>query len=261
MVRLLVGKVAEGTRGAPQAGGPRPTRLEVKGLCAPRIEGLSLELREGEILGLGGLHGQGQSALLRTLFGAEPRTGGTAELEGRPYHPRSPRQAIAAGVAYASGDRVRDGVLSGRPIREHFAAVLRDPPRWLAPAALDARFRGATQALKLRFAGFDASIGSLSGGNQQKVLLGRWLVEATRVLLLDDPAKGIDLASRADLYALLRELAGKGLAILLYSSDDAELLDHADRVLVMNGGRVTAELSGERLDRFELYRAAYGEGA
>jgi ribose transport system ATP-binding protein len=117
--------------------------------------------------------------------------------------------------------------------------------------------RPALEALKTRFAAVSQPINALSGGNQQKVVIARWLVDRPDVLLLDDPTKGIDLSAKADLFALVRRLAEEGVGIVLYSSEDAELLNNADRILVFNGGRVTRELAGTERTRFNLYHAAY----
>jgi len=112
--------------------------------------------------------------------------------------------------------------------------------------------------LKMRFSGFAAPISSLSGGNQQKAVIGRWLTTGPRILLLDDPTKGIDLQTKTDLYQIMRELAAEGVAMILYSSEDAELLGIADRILVFNGGRIVQQLEGAQKNAFNLYQAAYG---
>ena len=119
------------------------------------------------------------------------------------------------------------------------------------------RGKPAVEALKTKFAGFSHPIGSLSGDNQQKIVIARWLIDRPDVLLLDDPTKGIDLSAKADLFSLIRKLAAEGLAIALYSSEDAELLANSDRILVFNGGHVTRELTGEERTRFNLTQAAY----
>src|SRR5699024_6265331 len=129
------------------------------------------------------------------------------------------------------------------------------------PRRLRARLQQALTRLQIKFAGFGAPVTSLSGGNQQKVVIGRWLATEPRILLLDDPTKGIDLQARDDLYRMLRELTAQGVAIVFYSSDDVELLQVSNRVLVFNAGRIVTELTHERLTRFELTSAAYGGAA
>lgn len=263
VVRMMVGEEASlaaparpESEASAMAG---PVALALRGLSGKGFSDVSLELRRGEILGLGGLHGQGQSSVLRALFGAAPPETGEVALDGRPFAPASPRAAIRAGIAYVSGDRGRDGVIQGRTILENVTPIhfLRNGLKLANPAALRARATPAVEALKTRFAGFSHPIGSLSGGNQQKIVIARWLIDRPEVLLLDDPTKGIDLSAKADLFALVRRLAGEGMAIVLYSSEDAELLANADRILVFNGGRVTRELTGAERTRFNLYEAAY----
>lgn len=261
VVRMMVGEETSlaATVGPDAASAAGPVALALRGLSGKGFSDVSLELRRGEILGLGGLHGQGQSALLRALFGVAPPETGEVVLDGKPFAPARPRATIRAGIAYVSGDRGRDGVIQGRAILENVTPIhfLRNGLKLANPAALRARATPAVEALKTRFAGFSHPVGSLSGGNQQKIVIARWLIDRPEVLLLDDPTKGIDLSAKADLFALVRELAAQGMAIVLYSSEDAELLANADRILVFNGGRMTRELTGAERTRFNLYEAAY----
>ncbi len=267
IVRAMVGgeAAAGGAPGAAPGTAPAPARpgdatlLRVDGLSAPRVDGVSLELRAGEILGLGGLHGQGQSALLRGLFGIEPGVRGRIEVEGRPLRRPTPADSIRAGLAYISGDRGRDGVALLRPILENLAygLVTREGGVAFPRGRVAGRLGPVVERLGLRFGSLSDPVRSLSGGNQQKVVIGRWLATAPRVILLDDPTKGIDVNAKADLFRMVRELAEAGAAILLYSSEDGELLGHAERVLVFNGGRIVRELSGEGLTRHALNEAAY----
>jgi ribose transport system ATP-binding protein len=222
----------------------------------------SLSVAPGEIVGFGGLQGQGQSDLLLGLFAARPLHASALMLGGKQVRLANTAQAVRHGLAYVSGDRGRDAAFGGRSIFENLvAARLVRERRWLAlPSALRGPAAASAQSLKTKLTDLDAPIGTLSGGNQQKILIARWLATAPRVLLLDDPTKGIDLAAKADLFALMRMLADQGAAILFYSSEDAELLGLCNRVLVFNSGRITAELEGPTLDHFHLTRAAF-EGA
>jgi ribose transport system ATP-binding protein len=233
--------------------------LQARGLSAAKLEDVSFELRRGEILGLGGLHGQGQSDLLRTLFGALPLRRGTVLVDGRPLAPTGPRAVMRRSIAYVSGDRARFGVMAIRPIFENLViSLLARERRWLvARRRLEAVIAPFIERMKLKFSSLRAAVSELSGGNQQKVVIGRWLATRPAVLLLDDPTKGIDIQTKEDLYATMDELCSQGVSILLHSSDDEELLAVSDRVLVFNGGRVVAELSGEQRTRFALYQAAY----
>ena len=261
VIRQMVGgesETAASASAAPAEAGSKPA-LAVDGLCGQGFRDVSFTVARGEVLGFGGLHGQGQSAVLRALFGAAPISAGVVALKGEPKAAGSPRAAIEAGLAYVSGDRGRDGVIAGRPILENVAPIhfLRKAVRFVNPASLARKAGTPLDALKTRFAGFDQPINALSGGNQQKVVIARWLIERPDVLLLDDPTKGIDLSAKADLFALIRRLAAEGMGIVLYSSEDAELLANADRILVFNGGRVARELTGPERTRYNLYHAAY----
>lgn len=261
VIRQMVG--GEGPEAVSQA----PTPATISGVAALSVDGLtgasfrdvSFTVGRGEVLGLGGLHGQGQSSVLRALFGAEPHFSGTMSVNGKEYAAGSPRAAISSGLAYVSGDRGRDGVISGRPILENVTPIhfLRNALRLVRPKTLAEKADGPLAALKTRFASLDQPINSLSGGNQQKMVIARWLLERPDVLLLDDPTKGIDLQAKSDLFALIRTLAAEGMGIVLYSSEDAELLGNADRILVFNGGRVSRELTGADRTRYNLYHAAY----
>lgn len=262
VIRLMVGgETAATTTQVPNAApaANRKTVLAVKNLSGAGFSKVDFDVAAGEILGLGGLHGQGQSAVLRALFGATPPTSGTVELNGAALKTANPRATIKRGVAYISGDRRRDGVITGRPILENVTPIhaLKQRLALAAPASLRERATPALEALRTKFAGFSHPISSLSGGNQQKIVIARWLIDRPDVLLLDDPTKGIDLSAKNDLFQLIRKLATEGMAIVLYSSEDAELLGNADRILVFNGGSVTRELTGEDRTAFNLYQAAY----
>lgn len=259
VIRQMVGEQEELAAEAPAAAAAGDTVLSVKALTGPGFADVGFDLRKGEILGFGGLHGQGQSAVLRAIFGARAVASGEIALNGAALAAKSPREAIRRGVAYVSGDRGRDGVVHGRPIIENVTPIhyLREKLLLARPGALRAKAKPAVEALHTRFAGFGQPINALSGGNQQKIVIARWLIDRPDVLLLDDPTKGIDLSAKADLFALIRRLAAEGLGIVLYSSEDAELLGNADRILVFNGGRVTRELAGQERTRYNLYQAAY----
>jgi ribose transport system ATP-binding protein len=236
--------------------------LQAEGLAASRLDGVSFALHRGEILGLGGLHGQGQSELLRALFGMVPLRGGRINVDGRPFQPRSPLAAMRRSLTYLSGDRTRNGVMAIRPIFENLvlSLLVRDRHRFVAQARLERLILPVVTGLKLKFSSFDAQVTELSGGNQQKVVIGRSLATAPAIMLLDDPTKGIDLQAKEDLYATMDGLCAQGVAILLYSSDDIELLSVADRILVFNAGQVMAELTGENRTEYALYHAAYATG-
>ena len=212
------------------------------------VRGLSLEARAGEVLGIAGLVGSGRTALVSSLFGAaRSRVTGRLTVGGResgaPF--ASPAEAIAAGVVLVSEDRKRYGLVLEASVGENLTlATLR---RFARRLALDHRARereaGAqVKALGIKTAGLHALANQLSGGNQQKVVLGKWLLAAPRVLLLDEPTRGIDVGARAEIYRLIGELAGRGLAVILVSSDLPEVLGLSHRVIVLSQGRLTAAL-------------------
>ncbi|MEJ6785366.1 sugar ABC transporter ATP-binding protein [Aminobacter sp. Piv2-1] len=263
VIRLMVGaqdELAPGHAAPPAAAAAdRSPVLSVRALAGKGFANVGFEVARGEILGFGGLHGQGQSSVLRAVFGVNPVGSGEIVLDGKPFAASNPREAIRRGLAYVSGDRGRDGVISGRPILENVTPIhfLRQKLRLARPAALAERVRPALEALHTKFGGLAHPINSLSGGNQQKIVIARWLIDRPDVLLLDDPTKGIDLSAKTDLFTLIRKLAAEGMGIVLYSSEDAELLNNADRILVFNGGQVRRELTGADRTRYNLYQAAY----
>ncbi|MBT1157950.1 sugar ABC transporter ATP-binding protein [Aminobacter anthyllidis] len=263
VIRLMVGgqdELAPGASAPPATAAARNGAvLTIANFSGKGFANVGFEVAKGEILGFGGLHGQGQSAVLRAIFGANPSSGGTLALSGSAFAPSDPRAAIRRGLAYVSGDRSRDGVISGRPILENVTPIhyLRQKLFLARPSALAERVKPALEALHTKFAGLSHPINSLSGGNQQKIVIARWLIDRPDVLLLDDPTKGIDLSAKADLFSLIRKLAAEGMGIVLYSSEDAELLNNADRILVFNGGKVRRELTGADRTRYNLYQAAY----
>ena len=263
IVSMMVGNQESLTPNAGSVNSREPralnTILQVKHLAGNQFRNVSFVLNEGEILGFGGLHGQGQSAVLRALFGANPITSGTVVYQGKNFSPKSPRAVIRQGWAYVSGNRSYDGVIHGRSIFENTTPVhaLIEKSALISPTMLTPKVERALEKLNTKFEVLSNPIDSLSGGNQQKVVIGRWLMGTPRVLLLDDPTKGIDLAAKGELFSLIRRLAKEGVSIIIYSSDDDELLSNADRILVFNGGTVSRELTGEARTRFNLYDAAY----
>lgn len=236
----------------------REPALRLRGFASGILAPLDLEVGAGELLGLGGLQGQGQSRLLLALFGAAPHRG-SVELDGRRVRVASPRQAVRAGIAYVPGDRNRDGLLAVRPILENLQ--LPNWERYGTPLRVGAARKDAQMVasdLNVRLAGLDANVSTLSGGNAQKIVIGKWLLRRPRLLLLDDPTKGIDVEAKEEFYRLLARLQADGTTVLFTSSDDAELLGLCERVVVLHDGRVTAELTGPTLDKGSLVAASLG---
>jgi ribose transport system ATP-binding protein len=243
---------------ASQVSKDKPVRLQIQDLNTDVLRGVSLELRDGELLGLGGLHGQGQEDLLMAVFGAI-RSTGKIVISGQERHFNHPRQAMRAEVALVPGDRGSEGLLLIRSILENL--MLASWNSYGTPIRMDnARVNGAKvgDELKLVMASLDAPVSSLSGGNAQKVVIGKWLLRAPNLLLLNDPTKGIDVGAKAEFYNLLNQLRDAGTAILFYSSDDDELLGLCNRVLVLHDGVVSAELHGDSLTRENVVAAGMG---
>ena len=260
LVELMIeGGVAERRIEHPaDADDEKTVLLETEDLRSSVLNGVSLQLREGEILGLGGLQGQGQSDLLLALFGAVPHSG-TVRLAGEEAHLSRPHKAMQKGLAFVPGDRGGEGLLPIRSILENLLL-----PSWSRYGAFLNLRRArndseeVSQGLRLKMGSLDHPVSSLSGGNAQKVVLGKWLMRDPKVLLLDDPTKGVDVGAKVEFYKILSDLRQRGVAILLHSSDDEELLGLCDRVLVMRDGMVRRELSGGDLNKSALVSASVG---
>ncbi|WP_216592569.1 sugar ABC transporter ATP-binding protein [Verrucosispora sioxanthis] len=214
-------------------------RLTVRGGGNRKLRDVDLDLRAGEVLGIGGLQGSGRSALARALFGVEPFTSGVVTIDGRPTRLRSPRAATRAGLAYVTEDRKGEGIVGRQSVLDNALLASRAVvPR----AARTARVRELLAAVEVRAAGDDQEIRFLSGGNQQKVVLARWLALDPLILLFDEPTRGIDVGAKSAIHDLVRRLARAGAAVLMISSELPELLGMSDRLLVMRDGRVAGEL-------------------
>ncbi|THF56379.1 sugar ABC transporter ATP-binding protein [Ollibium composti] len=225
------------------------TVLQVDGLNRGRqVRDISFSLRKGEILGIAGLVGSGRTELALTLFGMTPATSGTVVLDGKPVAIRSPRQARDLGIAYVPEDRGLQGLVKPMAIRKNIsmATIDRLSSGIFIRAAQEAR--RATEAVKrlgVRCRSIGQPVGELSGGNQQKVVIAKWLETSPKVLILDEPTRGVDVGAKAEIHTIMGELVRQGVAILMISSELPEVLGMSDRVLVMAGGRIMEELSRE----------------
>jgi ribose transport system ATP-binding protein len=254
LVRLMVGRKVE--RLYPD----RPTGagevlLEVRGIRAlPAVRGVSFEVRTGEVLGIGGLVGSGRSELLRAICGLDRREAGEVTVAGRRLAPNRPDRAIAAGLGLAPEDRKSQGLLLDWSLTKNVS--LADLGRF-SRGLLD--IRGEREAVHRQLRDLhtvpddpDRLAGELSGGNQQKVVLGRWLMRECKVLLLDEPTRGVDIPSKAEIYRIVTDLAAAGLGVVLVSSELEELAGICTRVLVMREGELVAELEGAKTSEREL---------
>jgi ribose transport system ATP-binding protein len=237
--------------------GERPTEpaelLRVEGLTLPGVfRDVSLTVHAGEIVGIAGLVGAGRSEILETIYGARRRSAGSVVVAGRTLGPRSGTAvAVRAGLALAPEERKAQALLLDQSVTRNVS--LATLPRFARGGWLDRRREGAeaadvTRELDVRPPGLARAVRTLSGGNQQKVVLARWLLGTTKVLMLDEPTRGVDVGARSELYALVRRLADQGLGVLLVSSEVPEVLGLSDRVLVLREGRVVHEAPAQDLD-------------
>ncbi|MBL0407101.1 sugar ABC transporter ATP-binding protein [Microvirga aerilata] len=238
------------------------TVLKVSGYSHPtEFDDISFELRRGEIFGIYGLVGAGRSEFCQALFGVTRPSAGTVELEGRRIDVRSPSDAVAAGIVYVPEERGRHGAVLQMPIFQNISMPsLSRTTRagFLRQAEEFAMARRYAERLDLRAAALSVPVGNLSGGNQQKVVIGKWLATKPKVIILDEPTKGIDIGSKAAVHAFMSELAGEGLSVIMVSSELPEILGMSDRVLVMREGRMAGTWNRADLDAETLVRAATG---
>ncbi|MBZ9822625.1 L-arabinose ABC transporter ATP-binding protein AraG [Mesorhizobium sp. CA4] len=243
---------------------PRRTgevRLKVDNLSGARLRTpASFEARAGEIVGFFGLIGAGRSELMRLVFGADPRSGGTITVDGKAVAAASPHDAIRAGIVLCSEDRKHDGIIQGRSIEENINISSRRHHTRFGVLSRTSEITTAEtfiKKLKVRTPSRKQDIVNLSGGNQQKVILGRWLSEQNiRVLIVDEPTRGIDVGAKSEIYELLYQLAEEGMAIVIVSSELPEVMGICDRILVMCGGRISAELARDQFAEKAILAAA-----
>jgi len=239
--------------------------LRVSGFAHPtEFDGIDFELKRGEILGFYGLVGAGRSELMQAIFGITRPSAGEVWMDGAPVRIRAPGDAIRAGIVYVPEDRGKQGAVIGLPIFQNVTlpSLRQTSKRGLLRLAEEFRLaRDYTERLDLRAASLDQDVGNLSGGNQQKVVIAKWLATQPRVIILDEPTKGIDIGSKAAVHAFMAELAAQGLAVIMVSSEIPEILGMSDRVIVMREGLIAAELSSDEMTPEVLVRHAAGIGA
>jgi len=236
--------------------------LSVRGLSVPKVvHDVDLQVAPGEIVGLAGLVGAGRSEMLSAIFGADPLASGQVEVHGKPVALGSTRSAIDAGLGYVPPDRKLQGLVLSMSVRANLTMVaggsrmrLRAPSAAAERAVVDR----AVETMRLRAASPHMPVGMLSGGNQQKVALGKWLVEQPRCLLLDEPTRGVDAGAKEEIHRILRESTNSGLALLVSSSEYDELLTLCDRILVAFRGRIVASLDRDEADQATIARYAGG---
>ncbi len=259
LVRLMVGRElqdvyakGEGPAAAPSGGSAERVVLRVSGLaCPPQVRNVSFEVRAGEILGLAGLVGAGRSETLEAIFGLRRPAAGTVELDGKPFAPGAPREAIRAGVGLIPEDRRGQGIVPDFSVREnlllaHLGAHRGPTLAYAERGEAISRLLAVLELPERRL--LDANLLNFSGGMQQKVILARWLLLSPRLLLLDEPTRGVDIGTRSSIYALLRRIAAEGVACVVVSSDFEEVIGLADRIVVLSDGMSVTDIPARLVD-------------
>lgn len=262
MIRDMVGRPVEQVFARSRQVSPGPPMLELDRLARrPFFHDVTLHLRAGEIVGLAGLVGAGRSELARALYGLYPLDGGKIRLNGADWTPSSPRHALDSGIIYLPEERKRHGLVLEHSVRDNISIGFNDRLSRVGLVRGQMEYRQVAEALqryRVRAGSSGQPVGTLSGGNQQKTLLARWLERDPDILILDEPTRGVDVGAKVEIHRIMDELAGQGRAILLISSDLPEILGMSDRLYVMHAGRITAELAGEGMTQENVLTAASG---
>ena len=261
IISLMVGRELSG-RFPPKNEKQGETVFEIRNLSSryAKVNNVSLSVREGEIVGLAGLAGAGRSELLENVFGLAEREGGTLLVHGKEVRNRTPREAIASGFAFLTEERRATGIFGILDITENTTVSAPKRYRLAGLFQSDAKRRADTdkmiQRLGVKTASRSTQIRTLSGGNQQKVIFSRWLLTSPKILLLDEPTRGIDVGAKYEIYALMQELAGKGCAVLMVSSELPELIGVCHRIYVMSGGEIAGEVDASNTTQEEIMALA-----
>ncbi len=262
MVRLMVGRDIDKFL-APPPGAEKGKRLEITGLRTRRYPAreVSFSINEGEILGMAGLVGAGRSEVAQAIFGVDPSIEGTVSLMGKGLRIKSAKDAIACGIYLAPEDRKKSGLILEMPIKNNITlpALNRYATAGLVNGGKETKAaEAASTSLRVKAPSVDFTVKNLSGGNQQKVVLAKWLSLAPKVLIFDEPTRGIDVGAKAEIYDLMRGLAKEGVAILMISSDMEEVLNLSDRIAVMHEGRISGFLSRSEASEESVMQLAVG---
>ena len=236
--------------------------LEVKGLCSGFVRDVNFTLHAGEVLGLYGLMGAGCEEILQCIFGAKPIESGEILVKGEKKEIRSPRAAVAAGMAYVPSERKTEGLVLPQSVRENITLSVIDS--FQRPLHLDTKgeveLAGQwAQRLNVKTPSLETPVESLSGGNQQKVILAKWMMTHPKILLLNEPTKGIDVGAKVEIYKLIEQFCREGLGVILLSSEMAEVMYTTNRILVVHDGRITGEYSRAEVTQDKIMRSAIGE--
>lgn len=254
LIRMMVGRELESA--SRPASGSEAVLLSVSSLSTKKLQNISFDLHRGEVLGIAGLVGAGRTEIGAALFGLDHRLSGVITLSGRQIHPRSPAEAIKLGIALVPEDRKREGLMMQMSIAENAVLGRFSKFGFLQSSAEEGAVDPVFRSLALKTASRDARVSTLSGGNQQKVLLARCLLANPEVLFLDDPTRGIDVGAKQEIYAIIEKMTEQGKGVILVSSELPELLRCSDRILVMREGRATAMLDRNDATEERIMKAA-----
>ena len=249
LATMMVGREVNETRAADFAGDRDAVMLEARGITDGLLKDVSFKVRKGEILGFSGLIGAGRTELMEVVFGLRRPEAGEVLIAGKPLTIRSALDAIRADVGFVTEDRKESGLVLCRDVHENanYVTWQKLPGFFKGRKVSSARTRQMIERLAIRCKSPAQDVGSLSGGNQQKVALAKWLLSGAKVLVLDEPTRGVDVGARQEIYRIIRELAAEGVAVVIVSSDLPEILAICERVIVMHEGRITGELDATEL--------------
>lgn len=262
LIEMMVGRKLEDQY--PRINIPQgKTKLNVINLSGEDVHDVSFSLHESEILGISGLMGAGRTELMKIIYGALPKTNGTVELDGKPCQIKKPAEGLEQGIVYISEDRKRDGLVLGMSVKENMSlTALRYFSRGMG--VLNHKEEQLTvgdfiKLFNIKTPSMDQTIGFLSGGNQQKVAIARGLMTRPKVLILDEPTRGVDVGAKKEIYQLINKFKQEGLSIILISSEMPEVMGMSDRILVMHEGRISGEFSAHNVTQEMLMAAAVGK--
>ena len=265
IINMMVGRVIyEEPKTENRVGADAEVVLRVRGLNAGKlVQDVSFELRRGEILGFAGLMGAGRTETARAIFGADEVQSGSIEINGRPAHITSPQDAVAHGIGYLSEDRKRYGLALGLAVKDNVVLATYEEFQkgpFVNARKAEQRTREYVDRLNIKTPSVDQLVRNLSGGNQQKVVLAKWLIRNSDILIFDEPTRGIDVGAKSEIYTLMNELASQGKSIIMISSELPEILRMSDRIVVMCEGRITGEIdiseaSQERIMEYATMRS------
>ncbi len=263
LIKLMVGREVS-TLYPPSETSPADVALSLRGIGCKEsgVHDVNLDLRAGEVVGFAGIVGAGRTELARILFGITPADTGTISLGGKGVSIRSPREAVEHGIGYVPEDRRRHGVILEMPIAANLTLSIHPtffPWSWLRFGAERDLANSYIRDLGVKTPSADAPGGALSGGNQQKVSLARWLATRPKVLILDEPTQGVDVGAKSEIHKIIRRLTKEGLAVMMISSDLAEVLGMSDRIAVMHGGTIVREFTGPEANAHDVMVAALGQ--